>query len=91
MFRQTQFQKFILRLVKRISFNTVGMKLRTRNFQQHIIQKKQREGEQVMDNKKEVINGNITELNAQQLDGVSGGVIGGAGPGCSHEKLGTPI
>ncbi len=41
-----------------------------------------------MDNKKEVINGNITEMNAQQLDGVSGGVIGGAGPGCLHEKLG---
>ena len=41
-----------------------------------------------MDYKKEVINGDMTEMNAQQLEDVSGGIVEGGGVSCFHNKLG---
>ena len=44
-----------------------------------------------MDYKKEVINGDMTEMNAQQLEGVSGGLVEGGGVSCLNHKLGPDI
>ncbi len=41
-----------------------------------------------MDYKKEVINGDMTEMNAQQQEDVSGGLVEGGGVSCLNHKLG---